>query len=237
MRAGGELKTMMDSLKKNDAEFMKTMGTVKGILRVEKETYDIRSFSGVMYNETGAPTATIEIAIAENGDITLSMIDLRVQEEIVFTKVGTTVKLMAHGMPVMTGTISEKRVDLLFQDPQTGAKVGTIAFDIVTFSSDLIEISQGILTIPAKKIVLNITSLRIILTNERKNIEVKVAASSSREGSPFFTFTTEGSRIEVPPFSFEKPNFKPFKAMQEDFMTVLMPPDPVLDPLKAATEG
>lgn len=223
MRTNAELKTMMESLTKNDAEFLRTMGSIKGVISADKETYDITGFDGDIFDEQGTLNGHITFTSTKAGDFTIVLTDKKTNQTVTLTRSGDSLSVVAGDKTVVIGTVNSKYVDLTITDPETGNLAGSIELDITTLSMENIEISRGVIVVPSQNLTVNIEGASVHLSNSLKDFVIKLKASGKLDGKPLFTADFVGTRSEVAPFSVEKPQFLPFENLQQDFMGAFMP--------------
>ncbi len=225
MRTNGELKTMMESLTKNDAEFLRTMGSVKGIISADAKTYDLTGFDGDIFDEKGTLNGHIAFTRTDK-NFTLVLTDKKTNQTVTVTRTGETLTVTSGEKTVVQGTMNAKYVDLTITDPDTGNLAGSIELDITTLSMEKVEISRGVIVLPHYKLIITIEGASAKLTNSLKDFVVNVKASGKLDGKPLFTADFIGTRSEVAPFTVEKPKFLPFENLQNDFTSTFMAPMP-----------
>lgn len=223
MRTNAELKTMMESLTKNDAEFLRTMGSVKGVISADAQTYDLTGFDGDIFDEQGTLNGHITLTLTGK-NFTLVLTDKKTSETVTVIRSGDAVSVTSGDKTVLKGTVNAKYVELMMTDPETGNLIGSIEMDIETLSMEKIEISRAVIVLPQEKLQITINGASVHLTNSLKDFVMLLKASGTLDGKPLFTADFEGKRSEIPSFSVEKPQFLPFENLQEDFSSAFMSP-------------
>lgn len=221
MRTNEELQTMMQSLTKNDAEFMRTMGSAKGILSADKTTYDFRGFDGDIFSEAGEQTAKVEIRHHVNGDFSIRIVDLATKESFEFIKQGADIWLTSADSDLLRGTLTREKADITLMGKEH--VVMEASFDIDTLTKENFEISRGVFIFPTKKLTVTVNTLAINLSNSFKDFQMTTKAVGTLDGKQLFTADFEAARTEIPAFTLTKPPYLPFSELQKDFMGALMP--------------
>lgn len=229
MRTNVELQTMIQSLTKNDAEFMRTMGSAKGILSADKTTYDFREFDGDIFSEAGDKTASVEIRHDANGKISVRITNVKTNETFLFLKQGTDIRLTSADKDIIMGTLTTEKADITVMDPGSGDIVLEASFDIDTLTKEDLKIRSGIFVFPTKKLTITVDSLVINLSNSFKDFTMTMKAIGKLDGKQLFTADFEAARSEIPTLSLTKPSYLPFEELQKDFMSTMMAP-PALAP-------
>lgn len=223
LRSNEGLKSVMKLLTKNDAEFMRTMGSAKGILSADKETYDFRGFSGDIFDEKNVKTALLDIQLDASGNLSISITDVKSKETFVLTKTGADVRIMAAGNEVLTGTLSSSAMNLTIKDPKTGAVTGSAA-SIFTITKKSFELSRGLFSYSPKQQSVTVDSLSVVLSDSLTDVSMKLKAVGTTNGKPLFTADFQASRTEASPLTLAKPFYFPLEDLQKDFLSALMPP-------------
>lgn len=224
MRTNKDLQTMMQELTKNDAEFMRTMGSAKGVLSADNTTYDFREFDGDIFSEAGEKTATVEIRHDANGDFSVRIIDVKTNETFLFMKQGADFRLSAADKDVLMGTITSKKAEITIYDPKAETIVMETSFDIDTLTKEDIEISSGVFVFPEQKLTVTVDSFAVNLSNSFKDFRMTGKAVGKLDGKQLFTADFEATRTEIPALSLSKPPYLPFEELQQDFMGAMMAP-------------
>lgn len=225
MRTNAELKTMMESLTKNDAEFLRTMGSVKGVISADVKTYDLTGFDGDILDEQGVLNGHITFARTDK-NFALVLTDKKTNHALTVTRTGDSLMVTSGEKTVVQGTVNSKYMDLTVTDPETGNLAGSLELDITTFSMEKLEISRGVIVLPHYKMTITIEGASVNLSNSFKDFVMNFKASGKLDGKPHFTADFVGTRSEVAPFTVEKPQFLPFENLQQDFSSTFMAPMP-----------
>lgn len=220
-----EFQKLLTDLEDDDSEFMKTMGTIKGVIGADKATYEFMSFEGDIENASGALVGKVAFDRGQESDFTLSITDMESDAEpttVTLTKKGTQVRMTDDGKEVMKGTVSKTKVDLVMTDAGTGGTIATVAFDITEWTETKLVLTNGRFTVPEEKISVTMSELTIDLTNDFKDMTMNLLAAGTLAGKPLFTVDLSAERTETEPFTVEKPSYEPFENLNADFMGAFM---------------
>lgn len=217
-----DIDSMFQALTKNDAEFLQTMGSAKGVLSVDKETYDFRGFSGDIFDEDNGKTAQLEIRSDANGDLSISITDVTSGETFVLTRTGDDVRVTAAGKDVLKGTLTASQMNLTMYDPETGEDMGT-ASSTYAMTKKSFTISRGEFSWKPENVSVTVEQLSIVLSDSLKDISMKLKATGTREGKPLFSIDASAERKESALQNIAKPEFLPLENLQTDFLGALMP--------------
>lgn len=218
-----EFEEIVTGITEEDAEFLKTMGSVKGVLSVDKETYVLTGFEGDVFDETGKQSGRISFA-SRDGDVTLAITDTESGETATFTKKGGDLLLTTGDKTVVAGTWDEakKELSLTVSDPETGVKAATLFLSASEFTPERSTINKLEITLVEEKVTITITDAGTILDAEAGSADITGSFTVTLEGKKVAEGRLETSSRTLTPFSVEKPSFSPFEDLQADFMQALM---------------
>ncbi len=224
MQTNTELTTMVNSLMKNDAEFVRTMGSVQGVVSADAETFDFREFNGDIFNEKNVQTATIDIRRETSGDFSIRLTNIQSKEDSLLMKQGDNFSLEVGNKQIMRGILSSSRVQFDVFDPKNDIVLGSADVSIISLSGDRIELSKGVIEFTQKKLVVTIPSFSIVLSNSLKDMSMKIVGRGTLDGKPLFSGDLQMTRTEIAPFTLEAPLFVPFENLRKDFLSAFVPP-------------
>ncbi len=217
-----EMKKNMESLLADDAEFMKTMGTVKGVLSADKETYEFMGFDGEILDASGKVKAVVTILRTKDGDFSASLTNTETQEGFVIQKQGERLTGGAmNGKNAIEGTVSMKAVDLTVKDPETGKEVTSIAFAINEMTPTSLSISDGTVKIPSEKLTIHVRALSVKI-NPPDSVTMRIDSSAEVGSSQQVTLEADLRREAIPSLKVEKPAFQPIESLYQDLLQVLI---------------
>lgn len=222
MEDNAEFQKMIGDLEKNNLEFLREMGTVKGVISADKETFALRGFEGDIFDEQDNRVGHVAFIRSSSGDFSLGITQEKTGETFHLVKQGTQVDLSSNGKKMMTGSVSKEKFSLMFLDEEDGSNVLSVLFDIDSFDTvtGSFRIKNGVITLAEEKIIISVADMTV----ERKgvNSSFRLEAAGTRDGNSLFMITIDSEQSETAPFTPEKPAYKPFESLQQDLMQALM---------------
>ncbi len=198
--------------------------SVRGVLSVDKDTYDFRGFTGEIFSSTGSKLGDVNIQHGKNGDILVELTDVsQNNQKLTFTKTGTSFSLSVDGKQFMTGTVSDQRFTVTVIDPKTNEISMTADLPIVKVSREELTIENGTITFPTSKLSLLVDRFQYQFQNSFKDLNLSLNMHGLLADKPLFTTTLESNRKEQPSISVESPTAtSPFSELQQDLVGVFM---------------
>lgn len=217
-----EFKEMVTKLNKNDSEFLSTMGSVEGVLSIEKETYVVRGFDGDIMDESGAVTGHVSLTSTKEGDMELMLSNTDKSATVAFIKKGENISFTADNENLMIGTWKDNTLSLSFFDIEEKNIVATLKVVLESYDKKHLFIKVATLTIPDEKIAFSIEDLRIENKDTDQETSFSARYSATSEGKTFATGSITSSKKAIEPFSLEAPSFKPFEQLQADLYQAVL---------------
>lgn len=217
-----QFREMVTGLKGKDAEFLKTMGSVKGIISVEKDTYIFRGFVGDAMDESGSITGHMEMLSTAEGDFKLSITDVAEQSTMLFTKKGADLSFVVDDKQLMKGTWEDKKLNLAFTNEADGKSAGSLMMTLKEYDKTHLIISEARITIADPSMVITVKDFMVAVNEAEKESSMSATFSASYEGKNVLSGSMVSKKKEIPDFSLEKPVFKPLKDLQADFYQALL---------------
>lgn len=209
----------------NDEEFAKNAGSVQGILSADKKTYELRGFVGDVYTASGALTTHIAFINTKEKDFSLALTDKAGSGgTITFSKKGQEYSVDIDTKPLIVGTITDTALDFVFTHPENGDIVMTLKGEILEWSDDWtkLHLRNVRIDIPEGKVTILLEDWNHSMSEDYKEFDSTLKASGMLNGKPLFGINATTKRKSIGAFTLESPLYKPFDALQEDFMQALM---------------
>jgi hypothetical protein len=215
-----EMKAEMEKMKSEMHDDIASMGSLKGILMADKETFEPRGFAGQATDSSGAITMNIDILVRRNGDAHVKIDNPKnPSDSIAFEKKGDAFTLVAEGKKVAEGTMTAKKFTMTGYQGST--TLFSADFDINKADDSSLDL-KGKILVPAGGSEISVDSFKLLFSNSFKNLTFDSVVRVSLLGSPAFALTISTERKEVPSISVEEPSVaKPFKTLQQDFAPIL----------------
>lgn len=211
------LQRQIDALQGDDPEFMKTMGTVKGVLSADAGSYEFMGFDGDISDASGSVKGRVTVTRTKDGDAGLSITDTASKDTVTFAKKGDKVTGTFDGKTTLEGTVSASHVDLTALDPKTGKATLAVVFDFRKLSAHAFTITSGTITVPSEKAVIHLKELSASLTDSRV-LTCKVDASLDLAGTQLITIVADTKREPISALKVEKPAFQPMENLYQDLL-------------------
>ncbi len=236
-----EMTAQMEQAKADMRADIEKMGSLNGVVWIDKDTFDPRGFVGQLAETDGTVTMDIDMLMEKNGDAHVTLKNpADPSENLDFQKKGDAFTLVAEGEKVAEGTITAKKFTMtvynqpalmgegMEMDPEMAPPAGTppptllsMDFDIQKATEDALEMT-GKIMIPAGASEITVDKFSLVFGNSYKNMKLDMAVRATFLGSPAVSMKVVSERKEVSDVKVDEPSVaKPFEAMMEDFTPLI----------------
>jgi len=206
-------------LKSDDAEFMNSIGIIRGIMTIDKETFEWIGFDGDITDASGKTKGQIQFS-RTNNDAHLMIRVLETDDVIDIQKIGNVISGTWNGKEILTGKASTKSIDLTAKDPETNLTLSTLQLSLQAFSPSEISVSDGLLIVPSQNTSMRLKKFTSTMTSEERRVHLE--ASGNTKKLQAFTLSLDKTTTPTGQFTIEKPTYKPFEKMYEDFLRLFI---------------
>lgn len=203
----------------DDEGFMKSIGSMKGVMAVDKETFDLVGFDGDITDASAQTKGQIEFS-RTNDNARLLIKATETEDTIEIQKVGDIILGTWNEKEVLTGTVSSKNVNLTAKDPETSLVLFALKLSLQALSSSEISISDGLLLVPSEDVSIRIKKLASRMTGAERSLYLE--ASGETKKLQAFTLKLDKTTTPTGQFTIEKPTYKPFENLYEDFLQLFV---------------
>lgn len=214
-----DMKSEFEAMKTEMRADVEKMGSLKGIVYADKESFDPRGFVGQATDTGGVVVLDIDALMNRNGDAHFKVSNPKTPtENVAFEKKGDAFTLLSSDKKVAEGTMTAKKFTMVvYQDTAT---VLSVDLDIMKANETEIDV-KGSISIPSGASVITIESFKLLFSNSFKNMKMDSVIHASLLGSPAIDLTITSERKEVSSVAVEEPSVaKPMTDMQQDFMPI-----------------
>ena len=215
----------IDALLQDEATFMKSMGTVRGVLSADRTSYAFRGFDGDILDEKGVTQGHLNISLTSEGDFRLELTNTGTGEATVVEKSGAKFSVSYAGKELLSGLVSAEQFSMEAKDPESGAVVAQLKGNVQSATATNITLSDIEGSVPSKHIALKNGSYSMKVDTAKggmlnTEISTEVVLGPAYE----MKILISSERRTITSVSIEKPVYKPLEDLYQDLLAVLIGP-------------